>query len=337
MTLTAGEIESYLDMNLGGPIPPAVALLNLVNQAGTYLANMHQWNWLRGRPMHLDLRGSVTITGASLSSDGLTLTQTGAFASYTRVIGDEVKLDSGTDGTGTLIPGRYEVLAKTDNTLTLRTAASTGTVTAIAGELETNTVGLPSDFKSIVPVNSLDDPNGIISGLVWGTPESINHLRSNAIGGATGLGTTYACLGRAGPTPAPANEPVTWILEITPTPASNETDAFQGMYNSGWLRVSKTSDVLFLPQEGEGCFYTLCEHFAKGRLESDERGLAARLREFQGDANRRLPMDPDLEAFKRWDGGVQGTMGIMRGGAAQRVHLGRHASIPARFSVSDPT
>jgi len=336
MTLTAGAIQSYLDFNLGGTVPPAVGLLNIVNQAGTYLTNSHPWRWLMARPMHLDLRGKITISGASLSADGLTLTQTAAFASYPRVIGDEVELTDGTDGTGALIPGFYEVLAKTDNTLTLRTAASTGTVTAINGLLDTNTVALPDDFKSVVPVSSLSDSDAIINGLIWGTPQYINDLRTNAVGGAT-FGDYHGCIGRAGPTPAPANEPITWILEISQSPSANERNAFSGFYNAKWTRVVDANEILFLPEEGESCFVTLCEHFAKARMEADNGTLAQRLREFHGDADRRIPMDPDLEAFKRWDGGVQSTYGIMRGGAAQRGHLGRHASVPVRFSVADPS
>ena len=342
MTLTAGELESYLDMNLGGSVPPGISLINLVNQAGRYLCNLHPWRWLMSRPMHLDLRAKITITGATLDSTGKLLTVTNSeLDSYTRVIGDRVELASGTDGTGTLTAGFYEILNYASDVLTLRTAASTdgsggtGTVTAISAEIDTDTVALPSDFKSVLPVRSVADSNTVIHGLNWCTPEYLNALRANAVGGAD-FGNYWGCISRAGPTPAPANEPVTWILEITPTPDADERDSFQGFYNAKWTQITTADQILFLPNEGESFFTTLVETFAKGRIEADDGSLTRRLRELRGDPDRRISMDPDLEAFMRWDGAVQSHYGIMRGGGAQNTYLGRHASVPPRFSVNNP-
>jgi hypothetical protein len=303
-------------------------LLNIVNDAGSYLCAHHPWSWLRKRQMHLDLRAKVTLAGASLDATGKLLTVVaGDVANYTRVIGDEVELTAGTAGVGVLIPGFYEILAKTATLLTLRTAASTGTVTAIAGTIETNSIALPSDFKSIVPVNSVDREGGVIPGLIWGTPEQVGRVRSS-VAGHDSLDSYHACLGQAGPTPAPANEPLTYIIEIAPTPNTNARDAFQGWYNARWRRVIDANEVLVLPEDMEGIFFTLCEHYAKGRLESDERGLALRLKEWEA--------DPSVIGAKRDDGTRQPTYGIMRGGAIQQVRMGRHQSVPSRFTVNDP-
>ncbi len=320
MTLAAADIESYLDFNIGDGIPSQVGLLNLVNQAGTYLCNMHRWRWLQQRPMHLSLRALVTISGATVSGTTLTVAND-ELDNYSRVIGDRVKIPTGSSST----PGFYEILAHSGDALTLRSAPG-DSVGDVGGTIDTNTVALPSDFKGFVPAGSIEDSDAVVRGVTFVTPTYLNQLRSTALEGGTD-GRIYACLGFAGPTPAPAAEPRTLILEIAPTPTTNSANALTGFYNAKWQRATDVFQVLFLPEELEGPFITLCEHYARGRLESDEEGLGRRLAAFEA--------DPDLIAAKRWDGGAQASYGLMRGGAAQQVR-GRHLSVWPGFTVNDP-
>lgn len=329
MTITVGDVGRHLAFNLGGELPPALPLIDLVNQAGQYLISSHYWKWRQKVEMHLDLRGSITLTSsAALSSTGTSLTDTGNFADYTRAIGDRVELTSGTDGTGALTSDFYEIINATDDVLTLATSASTGTVTAVAGTIDTNTVAFPSDFKRVVPGSAISDSDAIIHGLEFVSLDRLNTLRTNEVD-VTSYGNFYGAIVHAGPTGSPNYEPVTPLLAIYPTPSANERDAFTGFYEAGWAEVTDDNDPLTLLDALEGPFFTLCEHWARARVESDEAGMAQRLAEFEQDVS--------LIAAKRVDGGRQPTYGIMRGGAGSIRRHGQHASVPSRFTVNAPS
>lgn len=336
--ITGQMVEQHVGMSLSGPMPASVSLVNLINQAGMYLTNHHPWRWLQRRSLHLDLRAKVDFSAASLDATGFLLTvDADSIDDYVRVIGDMVELTEGTDGTGTLVPGFYEILAAnaSTNLLTLRTCASRlvaggapgGIVTAIVGSIETNSIGLPSDFKSLVRPGGIHATDTPLEGLAWTTPDRIAELRQ-AIAPGSAIPTYHACLGFAGPTPAPANESMTSIIEIVPTPVENTRNAFQGFYNAKWKKVLTAEELLVLPEELESCFLTLCELYAKGRLEADDGELGERLRAWE--------KDPDVIGAKRWDGSQQASWGMMRGGAVSLVRPGRFQTVPHRFTVQDP-
>lgn len=323
MTITVGTVGRHIAFNLGGELPPALPLIDLVNQAGRYLIASHNWKWRQVVEMHLNLRAKVTITAGSLSGTALTVTNS-ELDDYTRVIGDRLEITSGTGATADF----YEIIDHPSTDVLTLDRAPGGSGSDIAATIETNTVAFPSDFKRVVPASAISDSDAIIHGLEFVSLDRLNTLRTNEVD-VTSYGNFYGAILHAGPTPSPNFEAVTPILGIYPTPTTNERDAFTGFYEAGWAEVDDDNDPLTLLQELEGPFLTLCEHFARGRVESDEASMAQRLAEFE--------QDPSFIAAKRIDGGRQPTYGLMRGGAAQFSRHGRHSSVPTRFTVNGPS
>jgi len=322
MTITVGDVGRHLAFNLGGELPPALPLIDLVNQAGQYLISSHYWKWRQKVEMHLDLRGSISITGATISSTTLTVANS-ELDDYTRVTGDRIELTAGTSVTSDF----YEIVNHSGDVLTLDSAPGNATADAV-GTIDTNTVAFPSDFKRVVPGSAISDSDAIIHGLEFVSLDRLNTLRTNEVD-VTSYGNFYGAIVHAGPTGSPNYEPVTPLLAIYPTPSANERDAFTGFYEAGWAEVTDDNDPLTLLDALEGPFFTLCEHWARARVESDESGMAQRLAEFEQDVS--------LIAAKRVDGGRQPTYGIMRGGAGSIRRHGQHASVPSRFTVNAPS
>jgi len=322
MTITVGDVGRHLAFNLGGELPPALPLIDLVNQAGQYLISSHYWKWRQKVEMHLDLRGSISITGATISSTTLTVANS-ELDDYTRVTGDRIELTAGTSVTSDF----YEIVNHSGDVLTLDSAPGNATADAV-GTIDTNTVAFPSDFKRVVPGSAISDSDAIIHGLEFVSLDRLNTLRTNEVD-VTSYGNFYGAIVHAGPTGSPNYEPVTPLLAIYPTPSANERDAFTGFYEAGWAEVTDDNDPLTLLDALEGPFFTLCEHWARARVESDESGMAQRLAEFEQDVS--------LIAAKRVDGGRQPTYGIMRGGAGSIRRHGQHASVPTRFTVNGPS
>jgi len=322
MTITVGDVGRHLAFNLGGELPPALPLIDLVNQAGQYLISSHYWKWRQKVEMHLDLRGSISITGATISSTTLTVANS-ELDDYTRVTGDRIELTAGTSVTSDF----YEIVNHSGDVLTLDSAPGNATADAV-GTIDTNTVAFPSDFKRVVPGSAISDSDAIIHGLEFVSLDRLNTLRTNEVD-VTSYGNFYGAIVHAGPTGSPNYEPVTPLLAIYPTPSANERDAFTGFYEAGWAEVTDDNDPLTLLDALEGPFFTLCEHWARARVESDEAGMAQRLAEFEQDVS--------LIAAKRVDGGRQPTYGIMRGGAGSIRRHGQHASVPSRFTVNAPS
>ncbi len=323
MTITVGDVGRHLAFNLGGELPPSLPLIDLVNQAGRYLISSHYWKWRQRVEMHLNLRAVVNITAASISGSTFTVTLS-ELDDYDRVIGDQLEITAGTGATADF----YEIVDHpSDDVLTLDRAPG-GSGSDLVANIQTGTVAFPSDFKRVVPASSISDSDAIIHGLEFVSLDRLNKLRTNEVD-VTSYGNFYGAILHAGPTGTPNFEPVTAILAIYPIPTTNERNAFTGFYEAGWDEVTADNDPLTLHEALEGPFFTLCEHWARGRVESDEIPMAYRLAEFE--------QDPSFIAAKRVDGGIQPTYGIMRGGAAQMSRSGRHASVPTRFSVNGPS
>lgn len=339
MPLTLRKCKAHIDHALGGSLPPALSYDDIVNQAGEYLTTLYPWKWLENNEAKLNLRANVTATGLNFvtGTDGLDKLSHGSltpFLGYQKVTGDLVEVTGGTNvnlgfyavesggGTGEyLFVAAQPLLNNTPETIST-TGGALGN-NDIACTIHTNRVSLPKDFRELIAINAT---SGLMkgvqltsyadllekkavqftsSGFYWA---AVCHARDQ-------VGTNTAANG------ANTAEPVTPSLEIWPTPAANETGALTIYYRSGWPHdlftpadqqntTAPDSMTVRIPRYLEAFFIELVRTFAKGYMESEVAGLSERLAFLNNS-----PLF--LSAVDR-DGSVQGDLGPIINGAAQR-------------------
>jgi len=324
MTLQASRCIDYMRHTLGGPFSGTIDPVELVNQAGRYMLDMHRWKWLERPQADLDIRGDVSTTTATWVEATKTLTSTGSFANYTFLDGDMYRADSGTNVTEQL----YKVESRTsDDAIVLKTSlASTGADLAtgdITGTLEADSVVLPSDLTEIV---GYDATQSLINSLEIVTLQRLLMLKTNQI-----QVTSYNFYGAivfpeyntssTGPTP-----PVP-ILKLWPSLTANDARELTIFYRAGWIEVSEDSDYVQLPLWLEALFIEVCKAWARGTEEEDTASLSERLFAIQNS-----PLY--LTAIRR-DGMVQPDFGPLRGGAVETEPKGVNRF--ARSTVSGPS
>lgn len=302
MTLTALDCADHIDHTLGGPSSLLTTLM-LVNQTGRHLVGMHQWMFLKRPSVRLTARASITLTGATWTEATKTLAETGAFASYTFLAGDQLRV---TDGTGATTGYARLASRVSDDAITLESSIGPDAAD-IDGTLSLASCALPSDFGAIL---SLKAGVGFQEDINLTSLEVIEDLRADP---ASTTGSYYmAALAfgqlAAGGVPVPR-------LELWPEPASADTEKFRLSYRAAWQAVATDTQVLAIPEHTEALYLTLLRAFARGYEEEEGATLSQRLGEIQGGAV--------FAAARKHDGSQQRSYGPLRGGW---LHGGRRFS-----------
>lgn len=302
MTLTLQTIEAHIRHTLGGDSSVEGNGRTIANQAGHYWASMHDWRCME-RLGRINLRASVTITGATWAESTRLLTKTAGFTSYTLVQGDQFQVTSGTGAT----VGYYPIQSRSSaDAIVLQTSigAAADTQTNIAGTIDCSSCALPADFRQLI---GRPKPSGSSRSMEVVGPEELLELRSNTVGGqdsayygAIMSAPSAAVLGGA---PAPR-------LEIWPAPASAVTSAFTMHYRAGWTNLTDDGDVAAVPAAFaiEMLYLRVVRAIARAWEEEDTGSMSARLLDIKA--------GPDFLDAVRADGSVQTNLGQMRGGAA---------------------
>ncbi|HYF01341.1 MAG TPA: hypothetical protein VEJ18_20630 [Planctomycetota bacterium] len=101
-------------------------------------------------------------------------------------------------------------------------------------------------------------------------------------------------------------------LELHPAPSTNVTNGIRIQYRAGWTPLTDDAHIANIPEFMVPLFKETCALWALSHQERDV--------EAQADRIAALKAGPTWEAAVRTDGQKQATLGIMRGGAAQK-HL----------------
>lgn len=147
--MTRDELRTAVRNNLGGNRGDKDTIIDQALDLGIKaLARKYHWRDLKDQTDLSLLDTTLSFTDGVWDESALTLTKTGAFASYTREAGDFVRI---TDGTG-VSTGLTEVSSNTDDALTLATTISTSAATDVTATeiISTTKADLPSDFGSLV-------------------------------------------------------------------------------------------------------------------------------------------------------------------------------------------
>lgn len=297
-------------------VNPELSVLDLVNEAGHYLCNFHDWVWLQRRETFLALRDTVTATGASWTEGTLTLTSVGSFADYDHLQGDRLEILAGTD----VVLGFYTIVSKTDDdNIVLEESIQTsgGTASAIEFELTNTSVRLPDDFQEII---ALDASDSLTISVHRTSLEELLRLRTNEIQVTSSY---FYCAVNYAPVPVGggAGEPVP-ILELWPAPNFNDADGFSLFYRAGWVNVTEDDDFILIPSWMHTPFIQLARAYSQGYEEDDVASLAERLAEWE--------IAPYTRRAIEKDGMQQASMGMLRGGSIENKTQG------ASFTITTP-
>ena len=307
MVLTVQSALSQIEHSLGGSLSAELDAIGILNEAGQYMATMHDWMWLDRPPASLNFRGELSLsgTGWATASVGTHLQKTGAFANYTHLVGDTIVVTAGLTG-GTSLPlGRYQIREKvSDNAIHIEWPNTTnGSVTNLSATVKADSVALPSDFANAIDIQPTE---GLVNTFNFCDTAMINQLRTNEV--AVGNFRYWGAITRG---LTLTNGAVTgngkWRMEIYPSPSSNEANALTMFYRAGWIDIENDTVVIPIPEFCNTLYRSLVRAFARGYEEDDIQSIHQRLLEIQ--------QSPIFIHAKRRDGDMQPTLGQMQGGA----------------------
>jgi hypothetical protein len=250
MQLTpAKAIEHYRALTSG---PPAIPEVDVLNIAGEYLVGAHSWRYKIGRSVSLDLRGQIVVTGAVWSEADLTLTLANAFADYTFVVGDRVRVTAGANA----FPGTYKSTGRLDdNTIILEDSIGPSATTGIDCTLDNDSTGLPADFAEFTAPRGVKAGSSTTAwtGLELVTLDDLLAMRAGYLGEFGGKfwgALTYPSTRLIAPTP---------VLDLHPIRVGgNVSGAFRCYYNAGWTELDSDGDLIALPAHLVPLYLELC-------------------------------------------------------------------------------
>lgn len=309
MSLTVKQCAEYVEHTLGGQMGAPMSMRKLVNVTGEWLYTVQTWRFNVERHTLLPTRASISITAAAWNSGTKRITLAGAFAGYTHLSGDFIKI---TAGTGVSL-GEYEIAQRIDDD-NIELVNSIGTTNAdTAGTMPNNTVSLPADLREI---HAIDTDGASTEGFSWIGHESFAYGRT----GRWGFASSHIRGSIIGIMPQAGGE-VSYYLEIDPDQSASTNIWVR--YSVGWRAVASDTSVLPLPDDGrlDSLFLQALIAHARGLDKEDEMPLYRRLDD--------LRASDFFRAHARRDGLMQAHLGPIQG-SATTMRRGRYGG---RWSV----
>ena len=160
-------------------------------------------------------------------------------------------------------------------------------------------VTIPNTVRRVIVIQVKDS---LTHYRVWSSPEKILNLRQAHTGIPNGfhIGMSHHQLSAGG---AP-----TRVLELWPTPSSNETGFFVLWYQAQWGRVDGANDEISIPQWLEPLFLEYCREWALGWMYPESGTPADRI--------TRLKQSSVYRDAQSTDGALLGQLGRIENGAA---------------------
>lgn len=294
----------YAEHALGGTLNPKTPPVDVVNFAGQWLYDCHHWMWLRGRSTVLDQRASITITGATWVEGTLTLTST-ALAGYEFSPGDRIQLTGGSGGDGVRSSDTINILSASGNDIVLESTLSVtpgSPATSVDAILRLAYWEVPGDVKSII---GIEPTSNLLRNIQIISIQRLQAYRSN-------ISSVHPFGFYCAPAYARTGDSQQRILEIWPTPNSDEYGSVTLMYEAGWETITEDSQFIQLPQDGwlDMAFLSAVRAVALGLEEGDEASLTDRLAALSSS-------EMFMQAYRR-DGSITRILHSSRGSYAQR-------------------
>lgn len=337
MALTAREALDHVRHALSSDKMPSIGGLRILNDAGEYLVSMHPWRWLEGEQVSLSLlpdqpyvwlpenvhsinalvsadtiNANVTLTTAQEIARRRASTINTSFHYWAALVyapqGRKKRLNyEFTDGhntaeylqisdSGRVVTFRYTSGTDTENDKYNLGDASSEKNCAIKTVKAINDAGLMcrAEYSS-----ALGEGGFFIESRYEGRDDSDDWAVTETI---PDLVLDSTINGTQGGPPMPR-------LDLWPTPATNEQDAFVAYYRRGWTPIRNDDDAINVPTWCEALYLQLVRNVALGYE-----------RDAEGDVGMRLNNVRNTTLFadtRRRDSLTQQDFGPMQNGAAQ--------------------
>lgn len=236
--MLASEAIAAATAELGGPIASDFGQFDMLNRAARSMESSMQWSYLTRSTPALAFRAPVDGLLASWTAATKTLTLTGAFAGFTLVPGDTVKLTNNGVEAGT-----HRIVTHVgDDSITLDGGPSADIAALVSFDVNVSHVGLPDDVGRIIKIYGTDSltRQAFASSTIELTRfDTLNFAQT---GFTVGYAFEWAQL-------TPTSEAVPTI-RVYPEPAALEFDALTAIYLRQWPAINSEDSVLPLPSTG---------------------------------------------------------------------------------------
>jgi hypothetical protein len=339
VTLLVSDAIAHIRHTLASEDVPSIGAYRILNDAGQYMVNMHNWAWCEGVQETLSLTAnqpyvwlpedfreimavqttnglnsgfrmttqdrllqlrSLAVTNSFEYNGAVVYAPRGESASATVTVGTVV------DGNRLFIADAYNpsvefhfMTTPDDNTATARHIAVAATATANASALAT-------------AIN--DAPNLYVRANAVGAVVYISHSRT----GTRGNGLTFTQNGTAFTWDVMLtgidDGPVRARLELWPTPSQDDSDRLMVYYRRGWQACENDNALIPIPQWCETLYLALVRAIARGYERESEADIGQRIAAVEQSPLAKTAMERDKLSVPH--------IGAMRGGAAASVRVG---------------
>jgi len=341
MSLSAHDAIRHIEHTLASDSVPSVGAMRILNDAGQFLVNMHNWRWLESQQATLDLLADTDYVWlpdnfrelvAVQTEDGinagvkmttqqqlLRLRSMSAANSYvyhaavTHATRQEAATASITFSASTQPDTNSEIDLHDTVDAAVKykfvTAAATDTDTiryVVKGSTTADTAKAFTDAVNATPtlyVHATDTASRVttLTSTLTGTPGNSFTITTPGSGNTNTTIVGFAG-GRDGGPPQPR-------LDIWPTPTTDSLGGLLVYYRGGWMTVTNDRQMLYLPEWMETLYLLAVRAFARGYE-----------READGTVNMRLAdikQGPIFMAAQQRDKEMTPTIGSMTGGAVE--------------------
>ena len=339
MTLLVSDAIAHIRHTLASEDVPSIGAYRILNDAGQYMVNMHNWAWCEGAQQTLsltanqdyvwlpeDFREIIAVQPTNGLNQGFRLTtQERLLQLRSLAVANSFEFN----GTVVYAPraaaaGAKLTLSGVSNTDNIVISDAYNPVTRITfaasiGSGEDNTafqryalIG-SSDTTAASALASVinDAPNLYVRASASGAVVTLTHQRPGTRGNSLDVTSTGGSVTVELDDTGVDGGPVRARLELWPSPSQDETDRLMVYYRRGWQSCDSDNALIPIPEWMETLYINIVRAFARGYERESEGPSDVRLAQ--------IKQGPVYAAAQLRDKEAMQHMGPLRGGAVSAV------------------
>lgn len=338
MTLLVSDAIAHIRHTLASEDVPSIGAYRILNDAGQYMVNMHNWSWCEGAQQTLsltkdqdyvwlpeDFREIIAVQPTNGLNAGFRLTtqerllqlRSLAVANSFEFNGAVVHAPRGAAATatmevGTLVNGTSVTINDAYNPgTTINFQTTVGATDVDDGFVRYMAIGSTAAASATTLATAINNaPNLYLRASVSGTTVTLTHQREGTRGNSLALIVPAAITKQQLDTGVDAG-PVRARLDLWPTPSQDEVDRLYIYYRRGWQACESDNALIPIPDWMETLYINLVRAFARGYERESEAGFDARV--------AAIKQGPVYAAAQLRDKEMVQHLGPMRGGAVTNV------------------
>lgn len=339
MTLLVSDAIAHIRHTLASEDVPSIGAYRILNDAGQYMVNMHNWAWCEGAQQTLsltanqdyvwlpeDFREIIAVQPTNGLNQGFRLTTqerllqlrslavansfefngTVVYAPRAKAAEATVTFSSLSSGSNIVVSDAYNP----STTFTFKTAlgdADDDTTTSRFVVLGSTTTTAAANFAKAIN----DAPHLYLRASASGAVVTVVHQREGTRGNSMTLTPSGGSMTVLTDDVGVDGGPVRARLELWPSPSQDETDRLMVYYRRGWQSCDSDNALIPIPEWMETLYINIVRAFARGYERESEGPSDVRLAQ--------IKQGPVYAAAQLRDKEAMQHMGPLRGGAVSAV------------------